>query len=304
MPSTLRYNCVVITNLPLDPDILGLDPVRLPSDGRVPIYRPGDIVVIHHTDTTALTNPVTASATYSMGRTDLYSLTLADATGTAVSSALYSVNLAAGTLTIDAGWTGSGITQPLTATHRVEDMALLSDVQINGQIELSAPLLHAYPADETYVSSALLFGDLQAIVTNVYDQATWTNIWADALIGSQATAQFDDINYPISCLNESAVTERWRINFTSSTAFQVIGENLGVIATGTTSSVTTPINPVTSDPYFSIPAGGWGSGWATGNQLRFNTIGASGPTWIARTILAGASLAGDQFGFEGRGDVD
>ncbi len=304
MPSTLRYNCVVIANLPLDPDILGLDPVRLPSDGRVPIYRPGDTVVIHHTDTLALVNPVVAGATYSMGRTDLYSLALADATGAAVSTALYSVNLAAGTLTIDAGWTGAGITQPLTATHRVEDMALLSDVQINGQIELSAPTLHAYPASETYVSSALLYGDLQAIVTSVFDQSTWTGVWSDTLIGSQATAQFDDINYPITCLNESAVTERWRINFTSSTAFQVIGENLGVIATGTTSSITSPINPVTSEPYFSIPVGGWGSGWATGNQLRFNTLGASGPTWIARTILAGASLAGDQFGFEGRGDVD
>lgn len=304
MPGTLRYSCVVITNLPLDPDILGLDPVRLPADGRVPIYRPGDIVAVHHTDTTALTNPVVADGVYSVGRADLYSCTLADATGTAVNPALYSVDLAAGTVTIDAGWTGSGITQPLTATHRVEDMALLSDVQINGQIELSAATTHAYPAGESYVSSALLHGDLQAIVATVFDQSAWTGVWSDALIGSQATAQFDDINYPISCLNESAVTERWRINFTTTTAFQVIGENLGVIATGSTGSVTSPVNPVTGDPYFSLPAGGWGSGWAAGNQLRFNTFGASGPTWIARTILAGASLAGDQFGFEGRGDVD
>ena len=303
MPETLRYNCVVISNLPLDPDILGLDPVRLPSDGRVPIFRPGDIAVIHNTDTTALTNPVVADTTYSVGRTDLYSCTLADATGTAISDALYSVDLDAGTVTIDAAWTGSGITQPLTATHRVEDMVLLSDVQINGQIEFASPLAHEYPVG-SYASSALLFGDLQAIVTNVFDQQTWGGEWSDAPIGSQATAQFDDINYPISCLNESAVTERWRINFTSTTAFQIIGENLGVIATGNTSTLAEPVNPVTGDAYFSIPVGGWGSGWATGNQLRFNTLGASGPTWIARTILAGASLEGDQFGFEGRGDVD
>lgn len=306
MPGTLRYNCVVITNLPLDPDILGLDPVRLPSDGRVPIYRPGDTVVIHHTDTTALTNPVAADGVYSVGRANLYSCTLADATGAAVSDALYSVDLAAGEITIDSAWTGSGITQPLTATHRVEQMALLSDVQINGQIEIAAEggLAHEFPAGETYVSSALMFGDLQAIVTNVFDQSTWTSVWSDTVIGSVATATFDDINYPITCLNESAVTERWRINFTSSTAFQVIGENLGVIATGTTSTATAPVNPVTSEPYFNIPAGGWGAGWSTGNQLRFNTQGASGPIWIARTILAGASLEGDQFGFEGRGDLD
>ena len=32
----------------------------------------------------------------------------------------------------------------------------------------------------------------------------------------------------------SAITERWRLNFTTTTAFQVIGENSGVIATGVT----------------------------------------------------------------------
>lgn len=304
LPSTLRYNCVVITNLPLDPELLGLDPVRLPADGRVPIYRPGDMVVLHNTANTALTNPVAASTTYALPRGDLYSCTLLDAAGLAVDTALYSVDLVAGSVTMAAGWTGGGYTQPLQARHRVEDMAMLTDVQINGQVAIAAPLLHAYPADASYLSGALRFGDMQAIVTNVFDQATWTGVWSDALIGSQATAQFDDINYPVTCLNQSAVTERWRINFTTTTAFQVIGENLGVIATGSTATATTPLNPVTGEPYFNIPAAGWGSGWAAGNQLRFNTVGASGPTWIAQTILAGAALTGDSFDIEGRGDVD
>ena len=48
IPQSVRYNCVVETSLPLDADLIGLDPVRLPSDGRVPIYRPGDVVVISH----------------------------------------------------------------------------------------------------------------------------------------------------------------------------------------------------------------------------------------------------------------
>lgn len=304
MPGTLRYNCVVISNLPLDAAILGLDPVRLPSDGRVPIYRPGDVVVIHNTQETELVNPVAAGQTYSVGRTDLAVLRLKDATGADLAADRYAVDLAAGTVTIAADWTGTGVTQPLTAVHRVEDMSLLADVQINGQIDLSAPLSHAYPVAGTYVSSALLFGDLQALVTNVFDQGTWTGVWSDALQGSQATAQYDDINNPIEVLNRSAVTERWRINFTSSTAYQVIGENLGVIATGDTATDCSPLNPVTGEAYFVIRAAGWGGGWSVGNQLRFNTIGASGPTWIARTILAGASLAGDSFDIEARGDVD
>lgn len=304
MPGTLRYNCVVLTNLPLDAAILGLDPVRLPQDGRVPIFRPGDVVVIHNTQQTALTNPVAAGATYSVGRTDLAVLRLEDASGAEIPADRYVANLAAGSVTIAADWSGVGVAQPLVAVHRVEDMALLADVQINGQIDLSAPTVHDYPVDGTYVSSALLFGDLQALVTNVFDQQTWTNVWSDALIGSQANAQYDDINYPIEVLNESAVTERWRVNFTSTTAFQVIGENLGVIATGSTAADCSPINPVTGEAYFILRFAGWGAGWSAGNQLRFNTIGASGPTWIARTILAGATLDGDSFDIEARGDVD
>lgn len=304
MPGTLRYNCVVLTNLPLDAAILGLDPVRLPADGRVPIYRPGDVVVIHNTQPTALPNPVVAGATYNVGRTDLAVLRLEDANGVELAADRYVANPDTGTVTIAADWSGVGVAQPINAVHRIEDMALLADVQINGQIDLSAPTTHAYPVEGTYVSSALLYGDLQALVTTVFDQATWTGVWSDALLGSQSNAQYDDINYPIEVLNESAVTERWRIHFTSTTAFQIIGENLGVIATGSTAADCAPINPVTGEAYFVLRAAGWGAGWSAGNQLRFNTVGATGPTWIARTILAGAALAGDSFSIEARGDVD
>lgn len=302
-PGTLRYNSVVLTNLPLDASILGLDPVRLPADGRVPIYRPGDVVVLHNTQSTNLTNPVTAGSTYSVGRTDVAVLYLTDADGTALASDRYAVNLVTGQVTIAADWSGSGVAQPLKAVHRIEQMNLVSDVQINGLVSLTAPLNRDYP-EGSLLSGALLFGDMQAIVTNVFDQQTWTGVWADALIGSQATAEYNLINYPIEILNNSSVTDRWRINFTSATAFQVISENLGVIGTGSTSTDLTPVNPVTSQPYFTLRAAGWGSGWATGNNLRFNTIGANAPVWIARTILAGATLEGDSFDIEARGDVD
>ena len=86
------------------------------------------------------------------------------------------------------------------------------------------------------MSSALLFGDMFARVTGVFDQVTWTYVWSDARIGANATGEYNTVNYPIEVLNNGAVTERWRINFTSANAFQVIGENLGVIATGTTAA--------------------------------------------------------------------
>lgn len=302
-PNTLRYNAIILSNLPLEPSILGLDPVRLPSDGRVPIFRAGDVALFHHTDDTVLTNPVTAGATYSVGRTDCAMIELFDANDVAIASDRYAVNLVAGTVTLAADWTGAGVVQPLAARHRVEDLVLLSDVQINGTVQFTPALTHDYPAG-SYVSSALLHGDMQAMVTNLFDQATWSGAWSDLLIGSQANAQYDDINYPVEVLNESAVTERWRLSFTSATAYQVVGENLGVIATGTTATDCAPINPITGDPYFVIRAAGFGAGWATGNQIRFNTIGAAAPIWVIRTLLAGATREGDVFELEGRGDVD
>ena len=84
----------------------------------------------------------------------------------------------------------------------------------------------------------------------------------------------------------------------------MIGENLGVIATGTTGADITPVNPVTGQPYFTLRASGWGAGWSIGNNLRFNTVGASAPAWLTRTVLSGAALTGDAFDLAAAGDVD
>jgi hypothetical protein len=301
-PGTLRYSAVVLSNLPLNADILGLDPVRLPSDGRVPIYRSADVVVIHNTQSYNAGTP-TASQVVNVGRTDLAALWLEDANKLKLPVTMYAANLDAGTVTMAADLSLTGYVTPISVKHRIEEMGLLSDVQINGQITLTAPLLRDYPLG-SFVSSALLFGDMFSRVTGVFDQATWTNVWSNALIGSQATAQYNDVDYPIAVSNTAAVTDRWRISFTSGTAFQVISENLGVITTGTTSVDLAPVNPLTGFPYFTLQWEGWGLSWATGNQLRFNTIGAAAPIWLARTVLPGATLVGDSFDAQLRGDVD
>ena len=302
LPGTLRYSAVVLSNLPLNADILGLDPTRLPTDGRAPIYRPADVAVIHHTDTVAVGTPI-AGALVDAGRGDLSMLWLEDANKKKLDPALFEVDLPAGTATLATPLDLTGYAMPVVARHRIEEMLLLSDVQINGTVSTTAPLLREYPLG-SYLSSALLFGDLQARVTNVFEQSTWAGEWKDTATGATPTAQFDDVNYPIEVLNNGTVTERWRIQFTSSTAFQVIGQNLGVIAIGSTTADLQPINSLTSLPYFTLRKNGWGLGWSVGNQLRFDTVGATAPIWLARTVLPGATLAGDSFDAQLRGDVD
>ena len=54
LPSSIRFNCVLYSYLPLSASLLGLNPVRLPMDGKVPFCRPGDSAVVHHTATLTL----------------------------------------------------------------------------------------------------------------------------------------------------------------------------------------------------------------------------------------------------------
>ncbi len=198
----------------------------------------------------------------------------------------------------------SGYAQPVTVEHRIEDMAQISDVQISGQIAFTRQITHAYPAG-SLLSSALVAGDLRAYVSNLFDQATWNGAWSDAISGAAATGTYNAVLAPIQVTNEGASTERWAIQFTNTTSFNVIGEHVGVIAVGNTGTACAPLNPATGEPYFTIPAAGWGLGWAAGNVLRFNTTGALFPVWVVRTIQQGPeTVPNDSFTLLIRGDVD
>jgi hypothetical protein len=179
-------------------------------------------------------------------------------------------------------------------------------VQINGRLRFTRQITHNYPTSGSYVSSALIAGDLRARVSLLFDQVSWNNVWADTVNGSgSATATFNDIANPLQVVNSGALTERWAVIFTNSTTFNVIGEHVGTVAVGNTSSDCSPLNPASGTPYFTIPSAGWGILWSTGNVLRFNTVGAYFPVWVARTIQQGPeTVPDDSFTLLIRGDVD
>lgn len=296
---TIRYNAVAYSYLPLDADIIGLDPVRLPQDGRVPIFRKGGFAVIGHTGTVGPA-VVSNGQTINCGRVRLSRVRVIGNDGHVISTG-YTVNLEAGTVTIN---DVTGYSQPVTIQHRIEDMVQVSDVQISGRLSFTRQVTHAYPAG-SMVSSALIAGDLYARAENVFDQQTWSGVWSDTLSGSAATGTYNTVVAPIEVTNAGALTERWAIVFTNTTAFYVVGEHVGVIGTGTTGADLAPINPATGEPYFTLPAAGWGAGWAAGNVLRFNSIGALFPYWTVRTIQQGQeTITDDSFVLLTRGDVD
>ena len=113
------------------------------------------------------------------------------------------------------------------------------------------------------------------------------------------------ISHPIEVTNDGAVTERWALVFTNTTAFRLIGEHVGVIAEGNTAADFSPLNPFTGQPYFTIRAAAWGGGWSTGNVVRINTVGALHPVGVARTTQQGdATLNDDSFTLVVMGDRD
>ena len=305
LADTIRFNAVAFSYLPLSADVLGLDPVRLPVDGKVPIFRPGDVAVVHHTASAPFPMPANGGDSLNVGRVRLASLRVLDADDKVLPADRYAVDLDLGVVTLKAPLDLSGFRQPLRAEHRVEDMALVSDTQINGVLTLTRPLTHEYPAGESRVSSALIIGDLQARAHTMFSQQTWDGSWQDARSGNGTTAQYNEAVYPVETTNRGAIEERWALIFTNTGEFRVVGESVGQIAVGNTATDCAPTNPETGAAYFTLKAGGWGAGWVPGNVLRFNTAAANYPLWLARTVLQGpSSETSDSFSIQIRGDID
>ncbi|NMG29361.1 hypothetical protein [Aromatoleum evansii] len=295
IPATIRYNAVGYTYLPLNADILGIDPVRLPPDGRVPIYRPGDVVMVMNVADTA---PATVAngGTIDCGRTRIAWVRVIDANGATVTAG-YTLNRDTGIVTFT---DVTGIVMPVTVRHTVGDLRQITDAQISGQLTLARALTHTYPVEGTLVASCLIHGDRRARVSAVWDQATWDNTWVDNIVGSAATATLDTIAHPITVTNEGAETERWLLRWTNTTNVELIGETRGLVYSGAFTSDIAPINPRTRNPdgsggvpYLTIPVAANGGGWSAGNVVRINTVGALADMWLARSIQQSDMPAGD-----------
>ncbi|MBF9263609.1 hypothetical protein [Paracidovorax cattleyae] len=301
-PSTLRYNSVAYFYLPLDADILGLDPVRLPPDGRVPIYRVGSYLVIGHTGTVP---PATYSAgqTISAARTRLSRVHLVGADNKLIQTG-WTADLDAGTVQVvdPTTWV-----QPVRVLHRIEQMVRAADVQIDGTIKLTQQLSHVFPLGSV-VSSALMAGNLQARALPVWDQASWNGVtWLDAVgIEGPAPSTYNDAVFPVLVTNQGALTERFALRvLTGGTDVEVIGEHVGNVGTFSRNTDIAPINPISGAPYFTLKAAGWGNGWAAGNVVFVSTVGAYYPFALIRAVQPGVATATDyQFEILERGNVD
>ena len=300
-PTTLRYNSVAYFYLPLDADIVGLDPVRLPPDGRVPMYRVGSYVVVGHTGVVPAAT-YTAGQTINCARTRLSRVYLVGADGQLITSG-YTPDLDAGTIAITdvTGWV-----QPVTVKHRIEQMARVADVQIDGTLKLTKQLAHEFPVGSV-VSSAIMAGNLRARALPVFDQQTWDGVtWPDITVGNQAPSTYNDGAFPVVVTNAGAMTERFALRvLTGGTDVEVIGEHVGNLGTFSRNQAIAPSNFFSGAHYFTLPAAGWGAGWVPGNTLFLQTVGTYYPMAVIRATQPSEAI-GTDYAFEltERGDVD
>lgn len=301
--ATLEYAGAQLSATLASETISGVDPTNFSSDGRVLIFRQNDIAVVHNTQSLA---PLTVSngQTVSCGRDRIADARVFGNNGIEIVTG-FTFSRAAGTVTFT---NVSGYSQPVTIQHRVEDVSVILAADDSGAITLSRALTHVYPEDTSYISSALALGDMQARAHPGFQMATWTNIWANDLAGSGGagiTADYNEAAHPVIIKNLGGITERWLVQFTTNVNFKVIGEQVGQIAVGDTSNDCSPINPATGSPYFTIPALGWGAGWAIGNAYRFNTDGGSAPFWTVRCIAPSDPYdSQDKITVAGRGSIN
>ena len=296
-PDLLRFNAVTLDNIPLDSSIIGIDAVRLPQDGRVPIFRKGDMVVIGSRAKHDLGSAHSAGQTVSLGRADLDRVSIIDAENKPVDAKLYDVDLAAGTLKWADGLSLAAYTMPLAAMTAREEENRLVGVDISGKLKLQFAVSRDYDAG-AYVSSALVAGDLLVRSTEPFAQRAWGNKWADEREGDAILAALNVKDYPITLVSAGAITERWLIRFEASSAqFKLYGERLGLVAEGDILTDLKPTNPATNKPYFTLPHLAFGGGWAVGNCIRFNTYGTPVPVWVLRAVQPSAESQTEKDGF-------
>ena len=98
-------------------------------------------------------------------------------------------------------------------------------------------------------------------------------------------------DHPVEVNNRGAITERWALRIKNGgTTFDLIGKNLGQIATGSINEDFSPMNVSAGVPYMTLRAAGWGAGWVPGNTLFIDTVGAEAPIDVVRCTQPGTPV--------------
>lgn len=280
--NTITYDTRSYSFLPIDSNVVKIDTVRLPQDGRIPIFRRGDTIIIGNRKTTDIGSAHTGGQTVTLPRNDVTRIAVVDADDKQVNAELWDYDLAAGTITWRTPLDLSTYQMPLKVLHAQEERNRIRQADIDGTLSLIFANRRAYPVEDTYVSSVLIGGDLQVRVSIPFTQSSWNNVWQDTPVGDQLLNKLNLKDYPMVLTDDGAIKERWMIRWTGTSNFELYGETLGFVMRGDTLTDLKPPNPATNKPYFTLPKQSFGTDapWGSQDIIRFNTWGTLLPVLV------------------------
>lgn len=158
-----------------------------------------------------------------------------------------------------------------------------NDLNVTITLEAGDSFSNSYASD-VVVSSCILSGDIQGSV----------EFWAE----TSTAGTYDETTYPVIVGAVGGIFQDWTITFSSSTAFDCVGNTVGSIGSGNTSSSFFPSNPAFAAPYFTLSPLGFGGTWAIGESITFRTNPFCYPVWFKKVVPSGASsYSGNNFNF-------
>ncbi len=130
-------------------------------------------------------------------------------------------------------------------------------------IKLAQPTNYALKK-QTFISACIA---INGEITNHTGEVTITRA-----PGNSGNGSYDSTTYPIVVHPTGGAAQKWTLSFVSNTAFNVRGDELGLITSGNISSDCIPINPENNKPYFTLKNSGWTGTFAAGDIVTFYTF--------------------------------
>lgn len=143
-------------------------------------------------------------------------------------------------------------------------------------IALAAPLVAGYSSATGLVSSVYAAG-------NIAPSSSAVSVTSASTGAYNATGN-------VTLNNKGVVSQTYTLTFVSPTAFNISGNTLGALGSGTVSGGASPSNPAFSVPYFTLGAAGFSGAFLTGDTIVVTTTPAAIPVWLKRTTPAGAAV--------------
>ena len=298
--NTITYDARASSYLPVNTDVIKVDTVRLPQDGRVPIFRRGDTVLIGNRLTDNIGSAHSGGQTVQLSRTGLTRICVTDADDKPVNAELWDYDLATGTITWKTPLDLSPYKMPLQVMHAHEERNVITDTDIDGTLSLRFATSRAYPVADTYVSSVLIGGNLQVRVSIPFTQRTWNDVWSDEPVDTQLLNKLNIRDYPMLLTDDGAIKERWMIKMTGTAQLELYGETLGFVMRGDTLTDLKPLNPASGKPYFTLPKQAFGNQapWASQDIIRFNTWGTLMPVLVICAVQPNTNDPVGEDGFD------